>query len=105
MFQSRFSRRIAEIQEKYPIEVTMTADPELIEQINKEMQAIMDEELWSTSDITKLYGLSRQNLNNISKRHQIPGRFKLGESIVVYAVEAAKPWFDEYVARNGGKSC
>lgn len=105
MFESRFTRRMAEMQDKYPISITMNAGPELIEQINKEMQQIINEELWSTSDVMKLYKLSRQNLNNISKRHDIPGRFKLGGSTVVYAVDIAKPWFDNYVQRNGGKKC
>lgn len=103
MFQSRYTKRMLELQNKYPCELMENASPELIKKLNEEAQKIIDEELWSTADVTRIYGLSRQNLNNMSKRYTIPGRFKLG-GLVVYSVEAAKPWFDAYVAQNGGKN-
>lgn len=102
MFQSRFIDRLNALKEKYPVEMMQNATPEFINKVSAEHQAVFDEELWSTADITKLYGLSRQNLSNISRRHGIPGRIKLGDA-VFYTIEFAKPWFDAYVARNGGK--
>lgn len=103
MFVSTYIKRMTALQDKYPPEETANCSPEIVKEINKEIQSIFDEELWSNADVTRIYGLSRQNLNNISKRYDIPGRFKLG-GVVVYDIEVSKPWFDAYVAQNGGKN-
>lgn len=102
MYQSRMIRRIEELKLLYPTELMLNASPELIQEATRKHQAILDEELWSNPQVSELYNLSRQNLNNIARRTEIPGRIKIGGA-VFYMVEFAKPWFDEYVARNGGK--
>jgi hypothetical protein len=102
MFQARMIRRIEELKALYPVEVMMNASPEVVEEATRKHQEILDEELWSNSQVCELYNISRQNLNNIARRHAIPGRIKFANA-VFYMVEFAKPWFDSYVARNGGK--
>ena len=101
MYSIRLIQRIDELKSQYPVAEVLAEDSVATEMTSK-YQAILDEEVWTTSQVSKLYKLSRQNLNNISKRYMIPGRFKIGEA-VFYAIEVAKPWFDEYISRNGGK--
>lgn len=103
MFVSTYIKRMTALQNKYQPEDTKNCSPEVVKEINKEIQSIFDEELWLNTDVMRIYGLSRQNLNNISRRYNIPGRFKL-VGMVVYDIEVSKPWFDAYVAQNGGKN-
>ena len=95
---SKLVRRISELTEYS----NLPHNENVAEGVNHSLEAVLSQELWSTIDVCEQYGFSRQNLYNIRQRYEVPGVLYFGRN-AMFIVEFAKPWFDEYAARNGGK--
>lgn len=70
---------------------------------NEWLQQAVDESIWDAPDIERLFRISQPRHHQLLKAYTIPGHFQKGR-YHFYIAALARPWFEEYVAKQTARA-